>query len=86
MFVALYCGQSADATVKAAQGFVTIDFLDFARMFLVNPTRDTVSPRQRGGSVEAKLKSQRRKENILIEYSRVLKQNYKPRKHLREHN
>lgn len=53
MFVALYRGESVDATVKAAQGFVTIDFLDFACRFLLNPTRDTVSPRRRGGSVEA---------------------------------
>ena len=51
MFVALYRGTSEDPIFTAAEGLVTIDFLEVACRLLLNPTRNTESPRRRAGSV-----------------------------------
>lgn len=39
ILVALYRGESADPIFNAAQGLVTIDFLEVACRLLPNPTR-----------------------------------------------
>lgn len=50
ILVALYRGQSAEPIFNAAQGLVTVDFLDVACRLLLNPTRYTESPRRNAGS------------------------------------
>lgn len=58
MFVALYREQSADPIFTAAEGLVTIDFLEVACRLLLNPTRYTESPRRRAGSVGKQFQKQ----------------------------